>query len=119
MSQHRFAAIAAGIGFAIPLVWMAVYWAFLRSDPALINSVMSGGRFDRVLIAVWPSWLFLIADPEERSIAIPAAAIIVNAVLYGFVGWLVWFGLNRRPFILPVVAVGVAAGWYLLLGWYG
>ena len=79
---------------------------------------MSGGHLDRVLVAIWPSWLFLIADPEERSVVIPAAAVAVNALLYGAVGWLVWFGLNRRRLVLPVVAVGVLAGWYALLRWY-
>lgn len=118
MNQRRFVAFAAGIGVAIPLVWLAVYWTFLRGNPALINSVMSDSHFDRVLIAIWPSWLFLIADPEERSVAIPTAAIAVNAVLYGGVGWLVWFGLNRRRFVLPVVAIGVLVGWYFLLRWY-
>lgn len=118
MSQSRFVIFAGGVGVAIPLVWLAVYWLFLRGNSALINSVMSDGYFDRVLIAIWPSWLFLIADPDERSIAVLTAAIVVNALLYGAIGWLVWFGLNRRRFVLPVIAVGVLAGWYLLLRWY-
>lgn len=118
MSQRRFVVFASGLGIAIPIVWLAVYWLFLRGNPALINSIMSGGHFDRVLIAVWPSWLFMIADPEEQSVAIPAAAIAVNALLYGVVGWLLWFGLNRRRFVLPVVGVSVLAGWYFLLRWY-
>ncbi len=118
MSQRRFVAFAAGMGVAIPLVWLAIYWAFLKGNPALINSIMSGGFFDRVLIALWPSWLFLIADPEERSIAIPTASIAVNAVLYGSVGWLVWIGLNRRRIVLLAVTFAVLAGWYLLLRWY-
>ncbi len=118
MNQCRFVVFAAGIGIAFPLAWLAIYWAFLRGNPALINWVMSGSHVDRILIAVWPSWLFLIADPEERSVAVPIAAIAVNAVLYGAVGWLIWFGFNRRRFVLPIVAAGVLIGWYLLLSWY-
>jgi hypothetical protein len=118
MSQGRFVTFAAGIGAAIPLVWLGIYWMILRGNPALINSVMSEIRFDRVLVAIWPSWLFLIADPEERSVAIPVAAIVVNTLLYGALGWLVWFGLNRRRFVLSFVAVGVLAGWYFLFRWY-
>jgi hypothetical protein len=118
MNQRRFAAFSAGIGVAIPLLWLAFYWAFLRGNPTLINSVMSGGYLDRLLIAIWPSWLFLIADPEERSISIPIAAIAVNALLYGAVGWMVWFGLNRHRSVLLVVGVGLLVGWYLLLRWY-
>lgn len=118
MTQRRFVIFAAAIGVAIPLIWLAVYWSFLRGNPAFINAIMSDGHFDRVLIAIWPSWLFLIADPEERSVAIPVLAIAVNAMLYGVVGWLVWLGLNRWRFILPLVATGVLAGWYILLRWY-
>jgi hypothetical protein len=118
MNQRRLVVFAAGIGVAIPIAWLAIYWIFLRESPALISSAMSGGYLDRMLIVVWPSWLFFIADPEERSVAIPIAAVAVNALLYGAVGWLIWFGLNRRRFVLPVVGVGVFVGWYLLLRWY-
>jgi hypothetical protein len=118
MSDRRFVTLAAAIGVAIPLLWLAVYWAFLRGDPALIKSVMPVGHLDRVLVAVWPSWLFLIADPEERSVALPAAAIAVNAFLYGAIGWLIWFGLNRNRLVLAGVAVALLAGWYSLLRWY-
>jgi hypothetical protein len=119
MSQRRFVALAAAIGVAVPVVWMAVYWAFLRGNPALIHSVRSVVHFDRVLIVLWPSWVFLIADPEERSVAIPAVAIAVNALLYGVVGWFIWFGLNRKRLVLAGVAAALVFGWYSLLRWYG
>jgi hypothetical protein len=118
MSQRRFIALAATVGVAFPVIWLAVNWGFLQGNPALSNLVLSSYRFDRVLLALWPSSLLLMADPEGRSVAIPAAAIAVNAMLYGAVGWLVWFGLNRHRFVLPVVAAGVLAGWYVLLRWY-
>ena len=119
MNQFRFVVFATGIGVAIPLLWMAIYWFVLRGNAALIYSLMSEGRFDRVLIAVWPSWLFFIADPNEQSIAIPVVSVVVNGVLYGAVGWLVWYGLNRHRFVLPVTAVGIVAGMYSVLRWYG
>ena len=118
MSQRRFVTFAVAIGAAIPVVWLAIYWVFLQGNPTLINSVMSTGHFDRLLVAVWPSWVFLIADPDERSVTIPAMAIAVNALLYGVFGWLIWFGLNRKRFMLGIVAVALIAGWYLLLRWY-
>ena len=118
MSQRRFVAIAVVVGAAVPVVWLVIYWAFLRGNPELINSVMSVGHFDRVLVAVWPSWVFLIADPEERSVTIPALAIAINVLLYGVVGWLIWFGLNRNRLVLGVVAMALTAGWYFLLRWY-
>ena len=118
MRQLRFVVWAVGLGFAIPALWLVVQRAFLSNDPGLSYLVLSSYRFDRVLLALWPSSIFLMADPEGQSVAIPAAAIAVNALLYGVVGWLVWFGLNRRRLMLPVVAVGVLAGWYALLRWY-
>jgi hypothetical protein len=79
---------------------------------------MSANRFDRVLLAAWPSWIFFAADPEERSVAIPVASIAVNAALYGTLGWLVWLGLYRRREALVIAAAAVGAGWYALFKWY-
>lgn len=118
MNQRLFVTSAAAIGVAVPVLWLLVYWAVLRGDSSLTNSIMSGWHFDRVLIVLWPSWLLLIADPEERSIAIPLVAIAINAVLYGGVGWLIWFGLSQRRHVLTGVATVLLAGWYVLLRWY-
>jgi len=118
MNQWRFVVWAVGAGVAIPVLWLVVQRAFLSNDPGLSYLVLSSYRFDRVLLVLWPSSIFLMADPEGQSIAIPTVAIIVNAVLYGAVGWLIWFGLNRRRFVLPVVGLGVLAIWYFLLRWY-
>lgn len=119
MSRSRFIAVAVAMGVALPLAWLAIYWALLRGNPALINSLMSSGHLDRVLLALWPGWLLFIADPEEGSIAIPAVAIGTNALLYGVIGWLAWVGLTRRRVVLLALVAGVIAGWYLLLRWYG
>ena len=118
MSQRRFVAFAMAIGAAVPMAWLAICWAFLRGNPALIHSVLSAAYFDRVLVAIWPSWVFLIADPEERSFGIPAMAIVVNALLYGGFGWLIWIGLYRKQIMLGVVAVALMVGWYCLFRWY-
>jgi len=118
MSHWRFVVWAMGVGVAIPALWLVVQRAFLSNDPSLSYLVLSSYRIDRVLLALWPSSILLMADPEGRSVAIAAVSITANAVLYGAVGWLVWFGLNRRRFVLSVVGVGVLAGWYFLLRWY-
>lgn len=118
MTQHRFVTLAVVLGVAVPVLWLAVYWSLLRGNPDLITWIMSTYHFDRVLIAVWPSWLFLIADPGERSLTIPILSIAVNALLYGILGWAIWYGLYRKRAILAVVAAVVSAGWYFLLKWY-
>lgn len=118
VSQRRFVTLAIALGIAVPALWLIVYWLFLRGNPALIHSIMSTNRFDRVLLAVWPSWIFLVADPEERSLAIPAMSVAVNALLYGSLGWLIWFGLYRRRAVLGLTAMAVIVGWYFLFSWY-
>jgi hypothetical protein len=118
LKQSRFVALSVGVGIALPALWLLVYWLFLKGHPDLISWIM-GSRFDRVLIAIWPSWFFFVADPEERSITIPLASVAVNAVLYGTLGWLVWFGLYRYRAMLGVVIAAVLVGWYFLFNWYG
>ena len=71
----------------------------------------------RILSVIWPSWPLLMADPEERSFAIPVLSVAINALLYGIVGWLIWFGLNRNRLLLAVVTVALIVGWYLLQRW--
>jgi hypothetical protein len=100
------------------MLWLIAQWAFLRGNAGLSYLLLSDYRIDRVLLALWPSSIFLMADPEGRSALVPTTAIAVNAALYGVLGWTVWFGLNRRRFVLPVVAVVVIAGWYVLFRWY-
>jgi hypothetical protein len=112
MSQGRFVSVAVAVGVAIPAAWLMVYWVFMRGNAA----IMSAGYLP-ILSVIWPSWLLLMADPEERSVAIPAASIAVNALLYGIVGWLIWFGLNRSRLVLAAVAAALIVGWYLLLRW--
>lgn len=118
LKQSRFVALSVGLGVALPVLWLLVYWLFLRGNPDLTRWIM-GSRFDRVLIAIWPSWFFFVADPEERSITIPLASIAVNALLYGALGWLVWFGLYRYRAMLGVAIATVLIGWYFLFSWYG
>jgi len=118
MNWHRFVTRAASVGIAIPVAWLAIYWGLLRGNPDLIHAVMSAGYFDRVLLAVWPSWILLAADPEERSVAIPAISVLVNALLYACLGWLTWFGLYRKRAALGLAAAVVGVGWYFLFTWY-
>ena len=112
MSQGRFVGFAVAVGIAIPVTWLVVYWIFLRGNAA----IMSEGHL-RALSVIWPSWPLLMADPEERSVAIPAVSIAINALLYGIVGWLIWFGLNRNRLVLAVVFAALIVGWYLLQRW--
>ena len=112
MSLGRFVGFAVAAGIAIPAAWLMLYWVFMRGNAAIMSEAHL-----RVLAVVWPSWLLLMADPEERSVAIPAMSIAINALLYGIVGWLIWIGLNRNRIVLAILAAVLLAGWYLLLRW--
>jgi hypothetical protein len=118
LSKRRMVSLFAGVGLALPALWLAFYWAFLKNHPSLISSIMGSMHFDRLLLVVWPSWIFFLADPEEKSIAIPIVSVVVNAALYAAVGWLVWLGLYRHKAILAGAIALIAAGWYFLLSWY-
>lgn len=118
MTYRRVVTWAVGFGIAVPLLWLVLQRSILSGNPSLSYLALSTYRLDYVLLLLWPSSVVLMADPEGHSIIIPAVAIAANALLYGAVGWLIWFGLNRRRFVLPGVVVVVLAGWYFLLRWY-
>lgn len=114
----RWVAISTGVGVAVPCLWLLFHWMVLRGNPGLIDSIMETFHFDRVLLAIWPSWILLLADPEEKSVAIPVVSVVVNAALYGIVGWLLWFGFYRHRTVLGLVIAAIAGGWFFLLSWY-
>lgn len=118
MPPLHFVMLAVGVGVAIPIIWLVVYWSFLKTNPSLMHAIMSSGHFDRALLAVWPSSMFLAADSEDRSVVIPVVSIAVNAVLYAGLGWLVWFGLYKNRIVLGLTVAALVVGWYCLFNWY-
>jgi hypothetical protein len=118
MSKRRFITLALLAGLLVPILWFLTHWVFLRGDPVLSKSIMEAFYLDRVLLGVWPSSVLLMADPEGRSISIPIVSTLANVVLYGCLGWLVWFGLYRYRAALGLAAAAVVVGWYFLFSWY-
>lgn len=118
MSQHRFVALSVAVGTVVPALWFIAYWMFFKGDSSLSHTAMSALYLDRVLLAIWPSSILLMADPEGKSISIPLLSVAANAALYGAMGWLVWLGFCKSKSILGAVVVMVVAGWYFLLSWY-
>lgn len=110
MNPLHFVIWSIGVGIGIPILWLIVYWTLLSGNPSLINSLMSVGHLDQALLAVWPSSIFLAADPEDRSVAVPIVSIAVNAVLYAGLGWLVWFDLYRHRVVLGLTVVAIVVG---------
>ena len=118
MNPLHFVIWSIGVGIGIPILWLIVYWTLLRGNPSVMSSLMSGGHLDQALLAVWPSSIFLAADPEDRSVVIPIVSVAVNAILYAGLGWLVWFGFYRNRVVLGLTVVAIVVGWYCLFNWY-
>ena len=119
MSQRRFVLWTICLGITVPALYLILERVFMKDNPGLSYLVVSTYRLDYVILALWPSSILLMADPEGRSISIPLFAISANVVLYAVVGWSVWVGLNRRSILFIFVAACLlAAGYYLLFRWY-
>lgn len=118
MTQRRLMGLFVLVGVAIPVLWFAFDSMMLRGHPRLSNYLLNTLHFDRVLLAIWPSSVLLMADPEGKSLLLPILSLLANVALYGVVGLLVWLGLRRHRAFLAVVAAGIGLGWYVLFGWY-
>ncbi len=114
MTAARSMLYSVGAGILLPLAWFGAYRIF----PEPVNHAMSTPWVGDAVLLLWPSSILLLGDPDEVSLILPIISVALNAVLYGAIGWLVWIGWNRQRLILPVVAVGVLSGWYVLLRWY-
>ena len=91
---------------------------FIEENPALSSFLMESLHVDFILLALWPSWIFFVADPGGQSLAIAVLSIATNAILYGVIGIAAWLGFHRNKAILVVVGAAIAAAWYCLFIWY-
>ncbi len=106
------------MGVGLPTVYLLLYWTLLKENPNLSEWVMSVGHLDRVLLALWPSWILLAVDPNDESVAIPVVSIALNGALYAGLGWLVWFGLYKNRMVLAGTILLTLFGCYKLVGLY-
>ena len=103
--------MCTGFGAAIPLAFLGIYhlvpafggWWF--KAPTWVSNV---------LLAIWPSSLLMIGDPEDKSLMLPVVATGLNALLYGVVGALIRYGFLYSKTVLAVTVLGVLAGWVAL-----
>src|SRR3972149_7906440 len=68
-----------------------------------------------VTILMWPSSILMLASVWGIDYWILSLSIVVNILLYAFIGLLVWWGLNRERWTLYVVVVLIALMWWILL----
>jgi hypothetical protein len=115
MTAQRFILYFVTTGVFLPATWLAFYWTPGKAYPESILWLMLHARLDSLLLMFWPSSILMIADPGDKSVALPLIAISLNAVLYAILGWLFWIGLKRSRIVLAATVVSILAGWYGLL----
>ena len=109
----RWILFCAGFGTVIPLLFFGLYHLVPGFSSWWFKAPMWIGNG---LLAIWPSSLLMIGDPEDKSLVLPIMATILNALLYGIVGALVRYGLLYSKPILAATVIGVLVGWFALAG---
>ena len=118
IALRSFVIWAASVGLGIPIIFLTFYWTILKGNTDLWVSLMDVWQLNRVLLALWPSWILLMVDPNDESIAIPVVSIALNGALYAGLGWLVWFGLYKNRMVLVGTILLILFGCYKLIGLY-
>jgi hypothetical protein len=111
--MRRFVLCFAAAGFLLPASWFAIYHLSPRFEAWWYGAPSWLGR---LLLAIWPSWLLMLADPDDKSLILPIVSATLNAGTYGLLGALLWVGFRRSRAVLAVTLAAVLAGWYVLLG---
>ena len=86
ITPRSFVIWAVSVGIGIPIIYLTFYWTVLKENAELWLSLMTVWQLDRVLLALWPSCILLMADPNDESVAIPVVSIVLNGLLYGGLG---------------------------------
>jgi hypothetical protein len=109
--------MAALLGLFTPIL-------FFSAQLLIENLGMSSQAWTEELLnaqlMAWPSSIVMMATAGVDPLGGPALAVfaistLVNVVLYGIVGWLIWIGLFRSRAVLLLTLVCVAALWIHLL----
>lgn len=105
-------------GVILPLIFTGL--TSYINKPEHYDSALEA-RVERVMLALWPSCLIEMATdglrPGDAGLyLIPLTSILLNVLLYAFVGFFVWLGITRHKtfFIVPLIVV-VPIWWHLLL----
>lgn len=107
----RWLLMCVGFGTAIPLAFLGIYHLVPAFSGWWFKAPTWAGT---VLLAIWPSSLLMIGDPEDKSLILPIIATVLNALLYGVVGALVRFGFLYSKPVLAVTVLAVLVGWFAL-----
>lgn len=112
--MKRFVFLFTAAGALLPTTWLLVF----RVSPDFIEWLTAPAWTSGFVLLFWPSWVLMLGDAENTSVILPTLSVLLNALLYGILGALVWSGMKRSKLILGATAVGIVTGWYTLLELY-
>lgn len=61
----------------------------------------------KIYMTLWPTALHYVDWEGPTGMIIRISCILLNGLIYGFVGWLVWLGayVHRILFVIPVALI--------------
>ena len=102
-------------GFVVPLMFMAVWELYFKYTPRhhKLASVI-----EVIQLLLYPSSLFMLATADLRGLEVLgtlAVSITVNMVYYTFVGFFIWFGVERQRWVIYLLLGLILWGWHTLI----
>lgn len=81
------------VGLGIPVLWMSLYHTTSWFAGWWLRTPLSG---ETLLLVVWPSAIFLIADPLDSNVVLWVVSAAINAAIYALIEGLLHAVLRRR-----------------------
>lgn len=106
------------MGVIVPIL-LSGLWLLVNS--ASIHNITFEIVLEKITLLLWPSSISLLGgagfSSHALSIKLQLLSIVVNAILYGVLGLLAWYGVmkSRIFLLLPIVTVGAIWSWLLML----
>src|ERR1700691_2648136 len=94
---------AFGLGFFAPIILLMLYGYYFVHGARALKPLILDRHFTSILLALWPTAVFLLADPEDKNIQAVLISAVTNGLLYVLLGWLFWFGLCKKRDVLAFV----------------
>jgi hypothetical protein len=100
MNQKKIIVIFGACGLAIAILLAVIRIYLLSQYPDVVYG--DGEWFDTFTLILWPGAFYLTVmqakEPITKVVAVCSIAILANALIYAFVGWIVWrAGRFLRP----------------------
>lgn len=112
----RFVGLFSLAGVGTPIFFLGFWWGLnkIGVEPHFFLTF----KLETIQTLIWPSSFFLMATEGQTlqaTIQVILLSVAVNVLLYTLIGALIWYGINKRLWVLFILAGLVALGWYELL----